>query len=171
MAERMVPLGIACAVALLTALGVVVVRRPVHCAFLLLLHSLSLAALYLGLSADFVAMGQITIYSGAIVVLFLFVVLLLPEAGRERPAGAGRVLLALGGGAVILAALLEPMLALSGSGEPPAAPPDPGFSVAGLARSLFGPQLVPFELTAVLLFVAIIGGVALWNRRPAEPSR
>ena len=170
MADRMVPLAIACAVALLTGLGVVLARRPMHCAFLLLLHSLAIAALYLTLSADFVAMGQVTIYSGAIVVLFLFVVLLLPDRGREGPAGRGRILVALFGGGVTLVALLDPMIGLFRHGQPAAAA-EPGFSVAGLARSLFGPQLVPFELSAVLLFVALIGGVALWNRNSQEPAQ
>jgi NADH-quinone oxidoreductase subunit J len=168
MAERLVPLAIGCLAALLTGLGVVLLRRPVHCAFLLLLHSLSIAALYLMLSADFVAMGQVTIYSGAIVVLFLFVVLLLPERGEETRANMKRVLVALVGGGVMATALL-PVASLAAA--PAAVPPEPGFSVEALAGSLFGAQLVPFELTAVLLLVAIVGGVALWNRGAAEGRR
>src|SRR5260370_39006956 len=86
-----VPLLLGCAVALASALGVVLARRPVYAAIFLLLHSLSLAALFALLSAQMVAIGQIVIYSGAIVVLFLFVVTLLPSGGRELNATASRV--------------------------------------------------------------------------------
>src|SRR2546430_4771455 len=75
--------AVGCAVALLSALGVVVARRPIYAAIALLVHSLSLAALFGLLSASMVAVGQVIIYSGAIVVLFLFVVTLLPTGGRE----------------------------------------------------------------------------------------
>src|SRR6266849_3200546 len=85
------PLLVGCAVALLSALGVVVARRPVYAAMFLLVHSLSLAALFGLLSAAMVAVGQVLIYSGAIVVLFLFVVTLLPSGGRELAATGSRV--------------------------------------------------------------------------------
>src|SRR5919112_533482 len=90
--ELFLPLAVGCAVALVSALMVVLARRPVHSVVALLAHSLSLAALYLILGADMVAMGQILIYSGAIVVLFLFVVALLPQGGVEGFPGGGRVL-------------------------------------------------------------------------------
>src|ERR1043165_3721519 len=79
-----VPVAICCALAALSALGVVLLRRPVHVAVALLAHSLSLAALYLSLEAQFSAVAQTLIYSGAIVVLFLIVVALLPTGGREE---------------------------------------------------------------------------------------
>ncbi len=83
------PLLVGCAVALVSALGVVLARRPIYAAMFLLVHSLSLAALFGILSAAMVAVGQVIIYSGAIVVLFLFVVTLLPSGGVELgPRGA-----------------------------------------------------------------------------------
>src|ERR1041384_519367 len=97
--------GLGCLVALLTALGVVLARRPVHGAVALLGHSVALSGLYLLLAAELVAVGQILIYSGAIVVLFLFVVALLPSGGSEGPADLGRITAALVGGAAILGAL------------------------------------------------------------------
>jgi NADH-quinone oxidoreductase subunit J len=170
MQDRLLPLAIACAVAVLSALGLVLTRRLVHCAGLLLVHSLAIAALYFVLSADFVAVGQVMVYSGAIVVLFLFVVLLLPQGGVEEPLGTRRLLLALTGGALMLAALLFAMVELLHV-DAPTAPPPGDSSVAAVARSLFGPQLVPFELTALLLLVAIIGGVSMWQRQGGDRMR
>ena len=66
------PMAIGCLVALASALGVVLARRPVYAAIFLLVHSLSLAALFGLLSAAMVAVGQVVIYSGAIVVLFVW---------------------------------------------------------------------------------------------------
>src|SRR5258708_37131861 len=94
-----VPLLVGCAVALLSALGVVLARRPVYAAMFLLVHSLSLAALFGVLSAAMVAVGQVVIYSGAIVVLFLFVVTLLPSGGVGLgPPGSRVVAAAVSGG-------------------------------------------------------------------------
>src|ERR1700730_8677233 len=76
------------------ALGVVLARRPIYAAMFLLVHSLSLAALFGSLAAAMVAVGQVIIYSGAIVVLFLFVVTLLPSGGRELGPRGSRVVAA-----------------------------------------------------------------------------
>jgi NADH-quinone oxidoreductase subunit J len=161
---RFVALLLACCVAVLSALGLVLARRLVHCACLLLVHSLAIAVVYLALSADFLAMAQVTVYSGAIVVLFLFVVLLLPEAGKEQPMGARHLALGFCAGGVMLTGLTLAATELLTSKA--AEPPDSGeLTVAALARSLFGAQLVPFELTAILLLVAMIGAVALWARQ------
>lgn len=162
MNDLFIPLAIGCAVALVSALLVVMARRPVHAVLALLAHSLSLAALYLILGADMVAMGQILIYSGAIVVLFLFVVALLPQGGSEGDPGVGRVL----GGLVAGIALLVGIAAwLSVGGNLPPAASSAGGNVAEIGRSLFGKLIVPFELTAPLLLVSIIGAVAIWRRQ------
>jgi NADH-quinone oxidoreductase subunit J len=158
-----------CAVALLSALGVVLLRRPVHGAVALLSHSLAIAALFLCMGADLPAMSQVIIYSGAIVVLFLFVVLLLPEGGAEqRPERRNFWAGVVGGGALLGSLGLFVVAALPGleGGE--------GFfegrpaTVADVGRSLFGAQLVPFELTTLLLLVAIVGAVAIWRRQKEE---
>src|SRR5919201_3563293 len=91
MDELLIPLALGCLVALASALGVVLVRKPVYAAIFLLVHSLSLAALFGLLSAAMIAVGQVLIYSGAIVVLFLFVVTLLPSGGRELAPTTSRV--------------------------------------------------------------------------------
>jgi NADH-quinone oxidoreductase subunit J len=160
--DLFIPLAIGCAVALVSALLVVLARRPVHAVVGLLAHSLSIAALYLILGADMVAMGQILIYSGAIVVLFLFVVALLPQGGTEGDPGIGRVL----GGLVAGAALLVGIAAwLSFAGALPPSAPSAGGNVAEIGRALFGKLIVPFELTAPLLLVSIVGAVAIWRRQ------
>jgi NADH-quinone oxidoreductase subunit J len=166
MGERFIPLAVACAVALVSALGVILPRRPVHGAIALLVHSLSLAAIYLAMNAEVVGISQVIIYSGAVVVLFLFVVLLLPTGGRESRFGPRRYLTAaLGGGAFFMALVSAVVVQL------PAAPDQSPGSVAEVGRSLFDPLLVPFELTAPMLLIAIVGAVTLWRRlEPSAPA-
>jgi NADH-quinone oxidoreductase subunit J len=154
------PVLVGCAVALASALGVVLARRPIYAAIFLLLHSLSLAALFGLLSAAMVAVGQVVIYSGAIVVLFLFVVTLLPSGGRELRLDASRVVAACVGAGGVLVALAA---ALAGGSLPPSVS-TADLSVAAVGHAFFGPLLVAFELTAPLLLVAIIGAVVIWRR-------
>jgi len=170
--DLFVPLAIGAVVALVSGLGVVVARRPVHAVVALLAHSLAVAALYLMMAADFVALGQVLIYSGAIVVLFLFVVALLPAGGAEGPIGSRRVLSGVVAAGALLVALMAGLVAggPGGSNVPIARNPAVG-GVEAIGRSLFGPLLVPFELTAPLLLVAIIGAVAIWRRQEPLPDR
>jgi NADH-quinone oxidoreductase subunit J len=163
MTDNFPPLLAACLLALASALSVVLVRRPVYAAVGLLVHSLSLAALFAMLAASLVAVGQVIIYSGAIVVLFLFVVTLLPTGGAELAPGSNRVASALVAGGALLAAFAAALAA----GVPAAVPTAVG-SVEDVGRALFGPLLVAFELTAPLLLVAIVGAVAIWRRH--EPQ-
>src|SRR6266850_4991614 len=127
------PLLIGCAVALLSALGVVLARRPVYAAMFLLVHSLSLAALFGVLSAAMVAVGQVVIYSGAIVVLFLFVVTLLPSGGVELGPRGSRVAAACVAGGGLLVALAA---ALAAGAIPPAAA-TAELGVAAVGRAFF----------------------------------
>jgi NADH-quinone oxidoreductase subunit J len=161
----LVPVLLGCAVALLSAIGVVVARRPIYAAIALLVHSLSLAALYGILSAALVAVGQLIIYSGAIVVLFLFVVTLLPAGGRELGPTGSRVAAACVAGGGLLVALAAALV--SGALPPTAASPDLG--VAAVGHALFGTLLVAFELTAPLLLVAIVAAVVIWRRHEPRP--
>lgn len=166
MQSLFVPLLVGCAVALLSALGVVLARRPIYAAIALLVHSLSLAGLFGVLAAGMVAVGQVIIYSGAIVVLFLFVVTLLPTGGRELAPNGNRIAaacVAAGGMLVALAAAL-----VSGVLPPSATSFDLG--VAAVGNSLFGPLVVAFELTAPLLLVAIVGAVVIWRRHEARST-
>jgi NADH-quinone oxidoreductase subunit J len=164
MADLFGPLALGCLVAVLSALAVVLVRKPIYAAIALLVHSLSLAALFAILSAAMVAVGQLIIYSGAIVVLFLFVVTLLPLGGRELAPGGSRVAMAAVAGAALLVAL-----AASLSAGVPAAQALGDLSVNAVGRALFGPLLVAFELTAPLLLVAMVGAVVIWRRHEPRP--
>ncbi len=159
------PLLVGCAVALLSALGVVLARRPIYAAMFLLVHSLSLAALFGILSAAMVAVGQVIIYSGAIVVLFLFVVTLLPSGGVELGPRASRIAAACVAGGGMLVALA----AAEAAGGIPLAVTGGDLSVAAVGHALFGPLLVAFELTAPLLLVAIVGAVVIWRRHEPHP--
>ncbi len=165
MSDLFIPLAIGSVVALLSAVGVVAAQRPVHAVVALLAHSLAIAALFLILAADLVALGQVLIYSGAIVVLFLFVVALLPQGGAEGPIGGGRILAAVVAGGALFAALA--------AGFAVGVPLARGGAVGGveaIGRALFRTLLVPFELTAPLLLVAIVGAVALWRRQEPGPG-
>lgn len=161
------PLLVGCVVALASALGVVIARRPVYSAVFLLVHSLSLAALYGLLSAAIVAVGQIVIYSGAIVVLFLFVVTLLPSGGRELGVTGGRLTMAIVAAGGVLIAVAAAVAAAGVNALPAEAPGDLG--VAAVGHVLFSNVLVAFELTAPLLLVAIIGAVVIWRRHEPRP--
>jgi NADH-quinone oxidoreductase subunit J len=157
-------LVVCCVLLVLTALGVVLAKKPVYSAVSLLVNSLTLATLYVLLSAQFVAVSQLIIYSGAIVVLFLFVVLLLPHGGQESPAGRGRAL-----AAVLGAGALGTTLAIMLTRAPaPASGTAPADSVKAIGDSLFGPMLVPFELTALPILLSIVGAVTLWRRQDKE---
>ena len=160
MQDLFVPAAIVAALTIAGALGVVLSRRPVHAALALLGHTLGLAGLFLVLSAELVAMGQIVIYSGAIVVLFLFVVALLPTDGFEGAFGSARAVSAL----VMVAIVLGTLGVVIGVGAPKAATTS-NYSVESVGRALFGPLIVPFELTAPLLLVAVIGAVVIWRRQ------
>jgi NADH-quinone oxidoreductase subunit J len=159
------PLLIGCAVALASAVGVLLARRPVYAAVSLLAHSLSLAALFAILAAGMVAVGQVLIYSGAIVVLFLFVVTLLPAGGLELAPTGNRV-----AAACVAAAAIVVALAVSISRGLPAPAPNFDLSVPAVGHALFGPLLIAFELTTPLLLVAIVGGVVIWRRHEPRPT-
>jgi NADH-quinone oxidoreductase subunit J len=166
MQDLFVPLLIGCVVAIASALGVILARRPVYAAVYLLLHSLSLAALYAVLSAAMVAVGQVIIYSGAIVVLFLFVVTLLPTGGSETRTVGARLAAAVVTGVGVLVALAAALL----TGSIPPAPATPGdLNVPAVGHAIFGPLLTAFELTAPLLLVGVVGAVVIWRRHEPTP--
>lgn len=155
--------------AVLGALGVILARTPVHSVLALVLNFLGLAALYLSLQAEFMAVIQLIIYAGAIMVLFLFVISLLSvrnvptERSVGRLRGQGPAGFAVGGA---LAALLAgAALAGAGSLPAPAAAPSAFGSVAHFGRELLTTHVFAFELTAFVLMVAVVGVVVLVGRK------
>jgi NADH-quinone oxidoreductase subunit J len=164
---------VAAALALGGALGVVLGRNPVHCALLLVVTLVAVAIFFLLEEAQLVAAVQIIVYAGAIVVLFLFVIMLLgvdkEESLRDpipyqRPAAValGAVLL---GEIFVLAGRTWATGATSarGSVRRPVDGQDLG-NIQRVARTMFTDFLWAFELTAVLLVIAVVGAVVLARR-------
>lgn len=162
--EPVVTVAIACALVVASALAVVLLKKPVHTAVGLLAHSMAMAGLYLMLSAQLMAVAQVLIYSGAIVVLFLIVVTLLPSDGRE-PLGAGRLAGAAVAGLAVLAVFGAALASHLGAGVPIPALYGDGPTVKEVGKPLFASLMVPFELTAPLLLASIVTAIALWRRQ------
>jgi NADH-quinone oxidoreductase subunit J len=156
-------------VAIGCALGVVFHRNPVHCALLLVGVLLSLAGVFILLHAAFVAALQVIVYAGAIMVLFLFVVMLLNVKG-ETPLltpGAAKGFGFLFG-LIVATELLWTVLSPGGSeggAFPAAALPAEFGSPAGLGMLLYTTWLYPFEIVSLLLLVAVVGAVVLAKRK------
>jgi len=149
------------AVAVLAALNVVMQRTPVYSALSLIVVLCALAVVYLLLGAEFMAVIQVIIYAGAIMVLFVFVIMLL-NAGREVPSHRSRM--AKWFGIPIVGAFLVEMLAVIWRRFPAAttAPgPRPDGSPAGIGHLLFQNYVLPFEVTSILILVAVLGAVVL----------
>jgi NADH-quinone oxidoreductase subunit J len=151
------------------ALGVVLLRQPVHAALSLVGTLLALAVTYVTLEAHFLAAIQVIVYAGAIMVLFLFVIMLLNIRGGTEP---GRSLSALRPFAYGAAVVVAVAVALVAYGQVRPAP-DPalvslhlqGGSAASIADVLYGEMLLAFHLVGVLLLTGVVGAVALVQRR------
>ncbi|HZK52124.1 MAG TPA: NADH-quinone oxidoreductase subunit J [Actinomycetota bacterium] len=153
-------------------------RNAVHVALLLVLSQVGLAVAFLLQGAFFVAAIQIIIYAGAIMVLFLFVIMLLGVDRREalNEPLRGQRPLALGLGVLLTAQVLYVAwrgvdLTFAGAGEAAIQEvnAEPG-NVLGIARVLFGRYLLPFEVTSVLLIVAVVGVMVLARRMTSPPK-
>ncbi|MCL4267183.1 MAG: NADH-quinone oxidoreductase subunit J [Anaerolineae bacterium] len=161
--------GILAIVAIVAALMMVTSHNSVHSALWLVLNFATIAVFYVILNAPFIAMVQITVYAGAIMVLFLFVIMLL---GAEQLRGAGAGVSSRGerfhqGVAVVLGVLLVTAVTLAlmnGGGGDTAVPTMPITSPQELGLILFETYVFPFEVTGVLLLAAIIG-VAIFTLR------
>lgn len=149
------------AVAIASAAGMLLSRSAVYSALFLIVNFATVAVFYLLLGAPFLAMAQVTVYAGAIMVLFLFVIMLLgSERLRAKSEMGWQQPLAIVLGAILLveAAFLVFRQGNLQIGAPAAA--DFG-SPTVLGTALFSQYLLPFEVTSVLLLVAIIGAIVL----------
>jgi len=158
---------ICAAVLLLTALGVIASRHPVHSVIGLIVNFSALAVLFLTLQAEFLAMIQIIIYAGAILVLFLFVVTLLTIGTAPIEGGPSR--LALQAVPSIIAGLAAlALLAIGVRGAqataPPPAPADFGL-VGTFGMQLLTTNLFAFEVTGFVLLIAVLGVVLMAARK------
>ena len=154
--------GITALVSIACAVAMIVSRNAVHSALFLVLNFSAVAVLYLLLQAPFLAMIQITVYAGAIMVLFLFVIMLLgAEKGQEDRNRLGwQSPLAWILGLLLLGETAFVMFGTETSSTPIERTGELG-SPEAIARSLFTDYLLPFEMTSVLLLVALIGAVVL----------
>lgn len=146
-------------------------RNPVASALWLVWTLFSLAVLFLVLQAQFIAVIQVLVYAGAIMVLFLFVIMLLNlgrQARTDMIGWAGRVMM--GAVGALLLAQLWAAARIAAAAQPAGAfaatdAAAPGGVVGAISEPLFRDYLVPFELTSILLLAAIVGAVVLAKRR------
>jgi NADH-quinone oxidoreductase subunit J len=162
------------ALALAGALSVVLSQNPIRSAMGLLLLILSIAGLFLALDAQFLAAIQLIVYAGAIVVLFLFVIMLLGPMTTAATDRRGLVVRIFGGGLFALAglgALTAAARATAAVGRLPAPEPAAGFGgIDAFGSVLFSDALVPFELSSALLMVAVVGALAVARGRQGVHS-
>jgi len=149
---------------------VITARNTVHSVLFLVATFLFVAALYVLLHAEFLAVIQVLVYAGGIVVLYLFVVMLVnlkrPPEAHADPRRRGRL------GVLVAGLLLAQFVAIASYGVTqiggPAPPPDAGPSLTGntelVGWALYTDYLVPFEVASMLLLVAMIGAILLAKR-------
>jgi NADH-quinone oxidoreductase subunit J len=168
--------AVAAAIIIAGAVGVVVARNPVHSALMLVMTLFGVAVLFVLQRDPFLAAVQVIVYAGAIVVLFLFVIMFLGVDREEniateplrgqRPLAIGLVVLATTG------LLLLGEVSRWTTGAPHVAGVDAGkeSNVYLLGRSVYTTYLFPFEATAALLVIAVVGAVVLARRPPATSN-
>jgi NADH-quinone oxidoreductase subunit J len=156
---------------LVGAIGVVASRNPVHAALMLVLTLFGIATEFINQGADFLAAVQVIVYAGAIVILFLFVIMLLgvdreENLGVEPLRGQRPVAVALGMMVLVELAVLGHFTNWATGPSSTAGPlKGPGENIQKLGQSIFTRYLFPFEITSVLLVIAVVGAVVL-ARRP-----
>jgi NADH-quinone oxidoreductase subunit J len=160
-------------VSVLSAVAMVLARSAVHAALFLIVNFFTLAVFFLALGSPFLFVVQIIVYAGAIMVLFLFVIMLLGPASEvplaERIRGQRWLALALGIGLVVEVFFAVRLgVGLSGGAVPDLETMNRGGNVQALARVLFNQYFFPFEVTSILLIVAAIGAMLHGRRRMDE---
>jgi NADH-quinone oxidoreductase subunit J len=147
-----------------SALGLVLRKNPIHGALLLIVNLGCIAVFYLMLGAEFLAAAQVIVYAGAIMVLFVFAIMVLIPGKEETGPDPRRSLRlwALPVGGLLLLQILAWLL-LTRRTAP--AGPAPAGGVEAIGRLLFTDYLFPFELTSVLLLAAMVGVLLLARRR------
>ena len=164
---------VSAAIVLFGAIGVVISANPVHAALSLVMTLFGVAVLFVAQEAHFLAAVQVIVYAGAIVVLFLFVIMLLGvdrEENVDEEGLRGQRPMALALGLLVLGEMLFLTSGDWATGAPSVAgaADAPGENIALLARSIFTRYLLAFEITSVLLVIAVVGAVVLARRSPRE---
>jgi|APSaa5957512622_1039677.scaffolds.fasta_scaffold47091_2 NADH-quinone oxidoreductase subunit J len=166
MLPDMIVYGVIAAVVAGSAIGMLVSRNAVYSALFLVLNFASVALIYLLLGAPFIAMTQVTVYAGAIMVLFLFVIMLLgaehlPDTQKTSNQGVVAFVMAV----VFLAELGMVLLRRGGDGLPIADLPAGFGSPTAIGELLFTRYVLPFEVVSIILLIGIIGAIALIQRQ------
>ena len=158
------------AVCVAGAVNLLAQTHPINSALSLIAVMAALAGEYLLLGAEFVAAVQVIVYAGAIMVLFVFTIMLL-NAGEEEHTRGSRVAIMLGVPGMLLGSILVAWVVLRHSGtESVAAGALPGDPQA-IGQLLFHEFLLPFEITSVLILIAIMGAVVLASKPEAVQKR
>ncbi len=149
------------ALAVLSAIATVAFRNPIRNAVGLFGHVLALAGLYITLSAHFLVAVQLIVYVGAVVVLFVFVIMLLgPGAESGADDDAGMVPRVVGAGSAVLLGLMLARTVVAYRPERPAATAEHG-TLKHVGEFLFGAGVIPFEVASLLLTAAVVGAFAV----------
>lgn len=160
----------------LSAIAMVISRNAIYSALFLVVNFALVALLYIQLGAPFIAMAQVTVYAGAIMVLFLFVIMLLgAESITEKEPLRGQRLIALVLGALFLIAITVVVVLQTGP-LTPLPQPQAGFaSPADVGMTLYTQYSLPFEITSAILLVAMVGAIILTRQertqRPEQQRR
>jgi NADH-quinone oxidoreductase subunit J len=152
-------------VCIVTALGMLVSRSAVYSALWLVLNFGTVAVFYILLNAPFISMAQVTVYGGAIMVLFLFVIMLLgtEQLGPDREMAWQRPLAILLALVLVGEAVYLVIVRRTTTGAIPA--PVAAFgSPQAVGQALFSQYLLPFEITSILLLIAMVGAIILTQR-------
>ncbi|MCS6847431.1 MAG: NADH-quinone oxidoreductase subunit J [Anaerolineae bacterium] len=154
------------AVSVASALGLLLSRNAIYAALFLVLNFGVGAVIYLVLNAPFIAVVQVSVYAGAIMVLFLFVIMLLGaerlSPGENPPGTSFQRPLAIALGGILLGLALYVLFARQ---PPTTATALADSSPLAVGLSLFGPYVFPFEVVSILLLVAMVGAVVLTRNR------
>ncbi len=159
------------ALSVVCALGVLFMRNPIHSALMLVGTFFCLGAIYVMLNAEFVAVIQVLVYAGAIMVLFLFVLMLLTSRDNEQYSlkwDVGKLLAAaasLGIFVQFASVFVGREIHLGTKGPYPLETVEEVGSITLIGRLLFTDYILPFEIIAILLLVAVIGAVVIAKRR------
>jgi len=159
MSAELVLFFLLAALAVAGAVSLILQRHPIHSALSLIVVMMALAALYLLLGAELIAAVQIIVYAGAIMVLFVFVIMLL-NAGEEERTNLSRMARYVGLPLGIFFLLQLAYWIARAAPSAVAAPPGPA-GTRRLAMMLFQDFVFPFELTSILILIAILGALVL----------
>jgi NADH-quinone oxidoreductase subunit J len=163
------------ALALAGALVTVSAKNPIRGAVGLLFTIVGIAALFVRLNAEFLAAIQLIVYAGAVVVLFVFVIMLLGPDAASAPSGTPKARLSRFLGGVFMVAIAAAVSGYFGWYQPRTTllrPAQPEYgSVELVGREIFTRAIVPFELTTALLIVAVVGAIAVARSRHRGKQR